>query len=96
MPRPVILAPTPAPRTLEQVRAPFTTGLAAFPPPIRLDRRATGLSNPVPFRQITGEVGPGAQPYPPDGWGATPDLGPGADPMRHLYDRARCRQRARA
>ena len=80
VPRPVILAATRAPRTLEQVWAPFTTGLASFSPPIRLDKWATGLSDPVPFGQITGEVGPCAQPYPPDGWGARPDLGPGADP----------------
>jgi hypothetical protein len=59
-----------------------------FSPPIRLDKGAAGLSDPVPFGQITGEVGPGAQPYPPDGWGAKPDRGPGADPMRHRYDRA--------
>ena len=55
VPRPVILAATRAPGKLEQVWAPFTTGLASFSPPIRLDKRATGLSDPVPFRQITGE-----------------------------------------
>ncbi len=80
----MILAPTRAPRTLEQLWAPFTTGLASFPPPIRLDRRAAGLSDPVPFGQITGDVGPCAQPYPPDGWRPGPIWAPG--PTRHLYD----------
>ena len=91
----MILAATRAPGKLEQCMGTVHHRSGFVPPPIRLDKRATGLSDPVPFRQITGEVGPGAEPYPPDGWGAKPDLGPGADPMRHLYDHARCRRRAR-
>ena len=81
----MILAVTRAPESSKKVWAPFTTGLPSFPS--HSPRQgATGLCDPVPFGQITGEVGPGAQPYPPDGWGAKPDLGPGADPMRHLKD----------
>ena len=80
----MILAVTRVPGKLEQLWAPFTTGLASFSSPVRLDRRAAGLSDPVRFGQITGEVGPGAEPYPPDGWGPGPIWAPG--PTRHLYD----------
>lgn len=41
---------------------------------------------PRPGPSISGEVGPGAEPYPPAGCWAKPDLGTGADAMRHLYD----------
>jgi hypothetical protein len=52
------------------------------------DKGGTGLPDPVPLHQISGEVGPGAEPYLPDGCWAKPDLGTGADAMRHLYDHA--------
>jgi hypothetical protein len=57
-------------------------------PPIRFESAAP--ASPTPSRSIRSpaKVGPGAEPYPPDACWAKPDLGPGADAMRHLYDRA--------
>jgi hypothetical protein len=69
------------------VRAQVKTRAVSFSPPTRFDRRRTGLSDPVPPHQISGEVGSGAESYPPDGL-AKPDLGTRADAMRHLYDHA--------
>ena len=45
-------------------------------------------TSPTPSRSIRppAKLGPGAEPYPPDGRWAKPDLGPGADARRHLYD----------
>ena len=72
------------------VGAQLNTFLASFSRLIRFDRLGTGLSDPVPLPQIPslelGEIGPGAEPYPPDACWAKPDLDAGADAMRHLYD----------
>jgi hypothetical protein len=67
------------------VRAQFNTRVASFSPPTRFESGAQ--ASPTPSRSITGEFGPGAEPYPPDGW-AKPDPGTGTDGMRHLYDHA--------
>lgn len=70
------------------VRAQFNTRPALFSRLIR-DKRGTGLSDPVPLHEIPklelGEVGPGAEPYPPDGCWVKPDLDAAADAVRHLY-----------
>ena len=62
---------------------------ALFSRLIRFDKRGAGLSAPVPLHEIPdlepGEVGPGAEPDPPDGCWAKPDLDAAADAMRHLY-----------
>jgi ArsR family transcriptional regulator len=68
----------------------FNTRRASFSRPIRLDKQGTGLSDPIPLHQIRGlelgEVGPCAEPNPPDASWAEPDLDAGADAMRYLYD----------
>jgi hypothetical protein len=84
----VILAATHAPGKLEQGMGTVHHSPGMFSPPIRLDKGLPACPTLSRFGQIIGEVGPGAQPYPPDGWGAKPDLGPGADAKRHLYDHA--------
>ncbi|MGH9024829.1 MAG: hypothetical protein ACRDWD_01730 [Acidimicrobiia bacterium] len=70
-------------------RAEFNPRVASFSRLIRFDQRGAGLSDP-PFHQIPdlelGEVEAGAEPYPPDGCWATPDLDAGAGAMRPLYD----------
>ena len=71
------------------VGAQFNTRPALFSRLIRFDKRGAGLSDPVPLHEIPdlelGEVGPGAEPYPPDGCWVKPDLDAAADAMRHLY-----------
>jgi hypothetical protein len=71
------------------VGAQFHTRPALFSRLIRFDKRGAGLSDPVPLHEIPdlelGEVGPGAEPYPPDRCWAKPDLDAAADAMRHLY-----------
>jgi hypothetical protein len=66
------------------VRARFKTRLSSFSLPIRFGRGAPAA--PAPSRFITGEFGPGAEPYPSDGCWAKPDPGTGADAIRHPYD----------
>ena len=69
--------------------AQFNTRPALFSRLIRFDKRGAGLSDPVPLHEIPdlelGEVGPAAEPYPPDGCWVKPDLDAAADAMRHLY-----------
>lgn len=71
------------------VGAQFNSRPALFSRLIRFDKRGAGLSDPVPLHEIPdlelGEVGPGAEPYPPDGCWAKPDLDAAVDAMRHLY-----------
>ena len=71
------------------MRAQVSARPALFSRLIRFDRRRTGGSDRVPLHETPdselGEVGPGAEPYSPEGYWAKPDLDAAADAMRHLY-----------
>lgn len=86
------------------VGAQFNTRPALFSRLIRFDKRGAGLSDPVPLHEIPdlelGEVGPGAEPYPPDGCWAQARSGRrggrDATPLRPPRSRQGARRRARA
>ncbi len=71
------------------VGAQFNTRPALLSRPFRFDKLGASLSDPVALHEIPnlelGEVGPGAEPYSPEGYWAKPDLDAAADAMRHLY-----------